>query len=480
MTELKLLIDGEWVDSAEGESFAVIDPATGEIVARAQAASPEDASRAVSAAHKAFAVWSKETPQFRGSILKRAAQLARSRSEELGRLLTLEQGKPLREAVGEILSAADALEYFGEQAWRILGDVFPPNRKGRMNLVLKQPLGVVVAISPWNYPVLLLSWKLGPALVAGNTVVVKPPTEAPVASTLFAALIQEAGAPPGTINVVTGRGNRIGPTLITHPLTAKIAFTGETKTGKEIMALASKGLKRLSLELGNSTPLLVFPDAHLEAAAKAAAYRSFRNAGQICNAVNRIFVHQEVLEPFLEFFLENVRKIVVGPGLQNPDMGPLCTEEGIRRTQAHVQDALDRGAKLLFGGRRLRGEVYDRGFFYEPTVLLDVPPESLLMREETFGPVAPISTFSSLEEAIALANSTPYGLVAYAFTRDLGTLWALGEALEFGTVGINNVVGGEFPYPYAGWKESGFGVENSPYAVEGYLQLKHLRIDLEG
>ena len=478
MHEVQLLIGGHWRNSSERESFRVLDPATGEVVGQAQAASPEDASKAIEAAYEAFAVWSKEPPHLRGAILKRAAQLARSRAEELGRLLTLEQGKPLKEAVGEVLAAADALEYFGEEGWRIIGDIFPPNRKRRANLVLKRPLGVVVAISPWNYPVLLLSWKLGPALIAGNTVVAKPPSEAPLAATLFTALIQEAGAPPGVVNVVTGRGSRIGPVLVTHPLTAKVAFTGETKTGKEIMALAAQGLKRLSLELGNSTPLLVFPDADLGAAAEAAAYRSFRNAGQICNAVNRIYVHQEVLDGFLTNFLDRVAKITVGHGLQNPDMGPLCTEEGLLRTQAHVRDALERGATLLFGGDRLQGEGYERGFFYQPTVLLHVPPEALVMREETFGPVAPISTFSRVEEAIALANSTPYGLVAYAFTKDLGVLWALAEGLEFGTVGVNNVVGGEFPYPYAGWKESGLGVENSTYAVEAYLQLKHLRIDV--
>lgn len=478
MVRIRLFIGGQWVPSVSGETFAVRDPATGEVVGEAESAAPADVIRALEEAHKAFGLWSREMPKVRGEVLKKAAQLARTKASDLGKILTLEQGKPLKEAVGEIVAAADALEFFGEEGWRLLGDVFPPNRPRRVNLVLKQPLGVVVAISPWNYPVLLLAWKLGPALIAGNTVVAKPPTEAPLAASLFVALLHEAGAPPSVVNVVTGKGSRIGPVLITHPLTAKVAFTGETRTGKEIMTLAAQGLKRLSLELGNSTPLLVFPDADLERAAEAASYRSFRNAGQICNAVNRIYVHKEVKDDFVALFLDKVKQITVGPGLEDPDMGPLCTEEGLLRTERHVQDALEKGAKLAFGGQRLRGEKYDKGFFFAPTVLVDVPHEALVMREETFGPVAPIATFASVQEAISLANSTPYGLVAYAFTKDLDTLWALAEGLEFGTVGVNNVVGGEFPYPYGGWKESGLGVENSHYAVEQYLQLKHLRIDL--
>ncbi len=476
--ELLLLIDGRWVLAHRGGTFPVLDPATGEQVGTASSADAEDAAQAIEAAHAAFSQWSRWPAVQRGAVLKQAAQLARERASELGRLLTLEQGKPLSEAIGEIRAAADALEFFSEEAWRIQGDIMPPNRANRRNLVLKQPLGVVVAISPWNYPVLLMAWKLGPALITGNTVVAKPPSETPLATTLFTALLQEAGAPPGAVNVVTGRGSVLGPVLVQHPRTAKIALTGQTSTGQAIMELAARGIKRLSLELGGHTPLLVFPDADLEKAVQDAVYRSFRNMGQICNAINRIYVHRSLYDTFVEAFVEQTRKLRIDHGLNDPDLGPMCTRDGVDKTLAHIQDALAKGARLLTGGKPPQGEPYARGFFLEPAVLVDVNHHMQVMREETFGPMAPIMPFDTLEEAIAYANDSPYGLVAYLYTQDLKTVLAASEALEYGTVGINNVSGGEFPYPYGGWKQSGFGVENSHYATEQYLQLKHIRLEL--
>jgi len=475
---LNLFIGDEWRPSSSGETFEVRDPANGEIVGLAANASPEDAARAVEVAHRAFKIWSQIPPPDRGKVLKKAAQLARERAQDLGRILTLEQGKPISEAIGEIQASADALEFFGEEGWRIVGEIPPFSRPNRRNFVLKQPYGVVVAIGPWNYPVLLITWKLGPALVAGNTVVVKPPTETPLSVSLFAALIAEAGAPAGVVNIVTGRGSVLGPVLIRHPLTAKVALTGQTETGRQIMALAAEGPKPVSLELGGHTPLIVFADADLPKAVRDGVLRSFRNMGQICNAINRIYVQKPVLEPFIEAFVETTRRLTIDHGLKDPDLGPMCTRTGVEKTIQHIQDAVTKGARLLTGGKPPEGEQYQWGHFLEPAVLVDVRHDMRVMHEETFGPVAPIMGFDTVDEVIEYANNTPYGLVAYVYTTDLKTVFRMSEELEYGTISINNVSGGEFPYPYSGWKQSGLGVENSHHAVEEYLRLKHVRIDL--
>jgi acyl-CoA reductase-like NAD-dependent aldehyde dehydrogenase len=476
--DLKLFINGAWEASRSGKTFDVLDPATGECVGAAQSGTADDAGRAVEAAHAAFHGWSRMPAQDRGKILKKAAALARQRADELGRILTLEQGKPLKEAVGEVRASADALEYFGEQAWSIEGDILPPNKSNRRDWVVKQPLGVVVAISPWNYPVLLMAWKLGPALVTGNTIVAKPPTETPLAVGMFTALIHEAGAPAGVVNIITGRGSALGPALIQHPRTAKVAITGQTDTGKKVMEMAAPGLKQVSLELGGHTPLIVFPDADLGKAIEGGVLRSFRNMGQICNAINRIYVHNSILDRYVDGFLETTRKLTIDHGLNDPDLGPMCTRGGVEKTKAHTADAISKGAQLLAGGKAPQGEKYARGSFFEPTVLTRVNHDMLVMREETFGPIAPIMGFDTVDQAIAYANDTAYGLVAYVYTQDLRTMLRMSEELECGTVGVNNVAGGEFPYPYAGWKASGLGVENSRYAVDQYLRLKHVRIEL--
>ena len=476
--QIQLFIRGEWVPSGSHRTFEVLDPANGEVVGLAESATDQDAARAIESAHEAFKVWSKVLPSERAKIMKTAARLAYERADELGRLLTLEQGKPLKEAIGEIKASADALEFFAEQAWHIEGNLIPPNRPNRRDFVLKQPLGVVVAVSSWNYPVLLMSWKLGPALITGNTVVAKPPTETPLAVSRFIALLAEAGAPPGTVNIITGRGSLIGPALIQHPLTAKVAVTGQTDTGKRVMEMASPGLKHISLELGGHTPLIVFQDADLGKAVEGGVLRSFRNMGQICNAVNRIYVQNSILGRYTEAFVESTRKLTIDHGLSDPDLGPMCTRGGIEKTQAHIADAVSKGAKVAYGGKAPQGEGFTRGHFFEPTVLLDVNHQMLVMREETFGPIAPIQGFDSVDQAIAFANDSPYGLVSYVYSNDLKTVLRVSEELECGTVGINNVAGGEVPYPYAGWKQSGLGVENSRYALDGYLRLKHVRLEL--
>jgi len=479
MEQVQLLIDGAWVEGEGGKWVDVIDPSTEEPMGRAPEASPADVERAVAAAHRAFSTWSQTPPSTRASILRKAAALASSRLDDLARILTLEQGKPLREAKSEIRASIDALEYYAEEARRIYGETIPTDHANRRSVVIRQPVGPVAAIGPWNYPVLLLTWKVAPALAAGCTVVAKPPSVTPLAVTRFLGCLVEAGLPAGVLNIVSGPGRSVGEQLVRHPLIRKIGFTGETGTGKAIMKAASDGLKRISLELGGHCPLLVFPDADIEAAAKAAAYRSFRNMGQICNAVNRIYVHRDIYSRFVDAMVEETRRLRIGRGIDDPDLGPMTTREGLEKTIEHIEDARARGAKVVYGGQRPEGETFERGYFFLPTVLVDVDHSMKVTREETFGPVAPILTFSTFDEAIELANDTPYGLVAYVFTNDLKTAILASERLEAGTVGINNVAGGEVPFPYGGWKESGIGVELSHHGLEEYLLIKHIRIEFK-
>ncbi|MCS7173797.1 MAG: NAD-dependent succinate-semialdehyde dehydrogenase [Armatimonadetes bacterium] len=474
MEHVDLLIDGTWVEGRE--KLSVLNPADEEVVGSASVAAPAEVDAAVEAAERAFRVWSRTAPAHRAALLRRAAHLVRERLEAIARLLTLEQGKPLKDARGEVQAGAEALEYYAEEARRIFGRTIPTDHPNRRSFVIHQPVGPVAAIGPWNYPVLLLAWKIAPALAAGCTVVAKPPSRTPLAVSRFLACLVEAGAPNGVVNTVIGPGRTVGTYLVRHPGIRKIAFTGETSTGKEILRMAAEGMKRVSLELGGHCPLLVFPDADLEAAARGAAYRAFRNMGQVCNAVNRIYVHHQVYEPFVEQFVEYTRRLRIGPGLEDPDLGPMTSREGLERTVAHIEDARAKGARVVYGGHRPEG--FPKGYFFTPTVLVDVDHSMEVMREETFGPVAPIMSFGDLQEALRLANDTPYGLVAYLYTRDLRTAFLVAEGLEAGTVGVNNVVGGEVPFPYGGWKESGFGLELSHEGLMEYLLIKHIRVDL--
>lgn len=473
-----LLIDGRRMEGA-GTPVDVINPAEEEVIAKASTASPRDVDQAVEAAHRAFPSWSQTTPSVRSQILRKGAALARERLEDLARLLTLEQGKPLRDARGEIQASIDAFEYFAEQARRIYGEVIPNDNPNRRSLVIRQPVGPVAAIGPWNYPVLLLSWKVAPALAAGCSLVVKPPSVTPIAISRFLECLVDAGAPAGVLNIVIGPGSTVGTHLVKHPLIRKIAFTGQTETGKEIMRMAADGIKRISLELGGHCPMLVFPDANVEAAAKAGVYRSFRNMGQICNAINRVYVHQAIYSQFLEAFVEETRRLRIGPGLEDLDLGPMTTQDGVKKVIEHVEDARIHGATVTYGGARPSGPKCERGYFYQPTVLTGVDHSMKVMREETFGPVAPIMPFQTVDEGVRLANDTPYGLVAYAFTSTLKTAMQVADRLEAGTIGINNVAGGEVPFPYAGWKESGFGIELSHQGLEEYLLTKHIRLELQ-
>jgi succinate-semialdehyde dehydrogenase / glutarate-semialdehyde dehydrogenase len=477
MTDVQMLIGEESVGAKD--SITVRNPATGEIIGSAPQGTAHHAERAMDAAWHAFRGWASTAPSKRGEILHRAADVVRSRKDELSRLLTMEQGKPLGEALSEVNASAEALKYFGEAPRRLLGESIPTDSPSRRSVVIRQPLGPVAAIGPWNYPVLLLSWKVGPALAAGCTVVAKPSSDTPLAATKFLTCLAEAGLPAGVLNVVTGPGGEVGGALVTSPHCRKVALTGQTDTGKEVMRLAAGRIVRLTLELGGHCPLIVCPDADLGAAVWGGVYRSFRNMGQVCNAINRIYVHEAVYEQFVEQFVERTAALRIGNGLDpDVDLGPMTKEEGRETARRQIRDAVSKGARILYGGREPEGARYERGFFFLPTVLADVTHEMEVMRQETFGPLAPIMSVKSIEEAIARANDSCYGLGAYVYTQDLKTAFEVAERLEVGTVGVNNVAGGEVPFPYGGWKQSGFGIENSHHAVEEYTGIKHIRFDV--
>ncbi len=480
MIQQQLFIDGKWVPADSGEMFEVINPVNGKPMGNAAKAGRAEARRALEAAAKAFKVWGRTTPDERVKALKNAASTIATRQEEIARILTMEHGKPLADARKEVKGAIDTLEYYAEEARRITGEVAPNKSATTRSLVIRQPIGVVAAIAPWNYPVSLMMWKLAPALAAGCTVVVKPPALAPLACGMVAAMVGESGLPQGTVNVVTGPSSQVGEELITNPITRMIAFTGSTETGKYLMSVAAPDLKKLILELGGQTPLVVFKDADLHRAISDGVKRSFRNMGQICNAVNRIYVEEEIAEEYIRRFVEETAKLTMGDGLANPnvDLGPMIDEEGIRRTQSHVDDALRKGAQLLCGGKRPDCADLREGYFYEPTVLTNVTKDMLVMHEESFGPIVGIATFKGLDEAIELANSTKYGLVTYAYTRDLATAFAFSERVECGTVAINTVSPDSLYAPYPAWKHSGIGLELSHYGIEEYLQVKHILLEL--
>jgi len=477
---LQLFIDGEWTPAASGETFEVVNPVDGKPMGTAARGDRPDARRALEAADAAFARWSRTTGDERARQLRRAAEAIGSRQEELAEILTREHGKPLADARKEIQGAAATFEYYAEEARRISGELAPQKSATTRSLVVRQPVGVVAAIAPWNYPVSLMAWKLAPALAAGCTVVVKPPKNAPLATTLTAAMVGESGLPRGVVNVVTGPSSVVGEELITNPITRMVAFTGSTEIGKHLMRSAADDLKKLVLELGGHTPMIVFKDADLDRAVADGVKRSFRNMGQICNAVNRIYVEEDIAEEYIRRFVEVTARLTMGDGLANPDvdLGPMIDQEGIERVQRHVDDALVRGARLLCGGKRPDAPEYQAGFFYEPTVLADVTSEMLVMREESFGPVVGIATFDGVEHAIQLANSTEYGLVTYGYTRDLATAFTFSEGVQSGTVAINTVSPDSLYAPYPAWKHSGMGLELSHYGLQEYLQVKHILFEL--
>jgi len=477
---LDLHIRGVNRPASDGARTELHSPATGEPLGTVATASVADLEDAVSAAHEAFPSWSALTAYERERILRKASAHARARAEELGRLMALEQGKPLAQARGEIAGACDTLDYYAAEAPRIEGWTNPTEDRGYRSWVHWQPVGVCGLITPWNYPVSLLSWKLGPALAAGCTVVVKPTTVTPWSPLAFCAALSEGGLPPGVVNCIPGPGASLGESLIRHPRVAKIAMTGSSATGKRILSLAAPFLKKVSLELGGQCPAIVAADADLDLAAKTIAYKAFRNCGQSCSSINRVYAHADIHDALVFRVKVLAERMTLGDGVTQPsvDLGPMATRDGVETSAAHVADALSLGATLVTGGARPAGTEFEQGNYFRPTVLTGCTAAMRVMREETFGPVVGFATFTDLDQAVAMANESDYGLVSYLFTRDLAAAVRMSEALEAGTVCVNHGAVNTNYGPYAGWKDSGYGLELSRRAMFEYLKPKHVKIAL--
>lgn len=461
------LIAGEWIT---GDGWIQVEnPATGAIIGRVPALGAVETRRAIQAAEAAMKSWRGLAAKDRARILRRWHDLMMEQQEELAQLLTAEQGKPLAEARAEIAYAASFLEWFGEEAKRVYGDVIPGHAADKRIVVLKQPIGVVGAITPWNFPSAMITRKIAPALAAGCGAVVKPAPETPFSALALGVLAQAAGLPDGLLNIVTGPAIEIGGELTTNPTVRKISFTGSTAVGSALMIQSAPTIKKLSLELGGNAPFIVFDDADLDAAVEGAILSKFRNAGQTCVCANRFYVQSGVYDAFLEKLTAASRALRVGNGVEDGvQIGPLIDENAVRKVEAHVADAVSKGARILTGGNRLDGR------FYEPTVLGNVTSGMIVAHEETFGPLAPVVRFETDEDAIALANGSEFGLAAYIYVRDIARAWKIAEAVESGIVGVNTGLISTEVAPFGGVKASGLGREGSRYGIEDYLEIKYL------
>ncbi|HEY7670306.1 MAG TPA: NAD-dependent succinate-semialdehyde dehydrogenase [Hyphomicrobium sp.] len=461
-------IDGAWVGEP---GMAVTDKATGEEIARVPALGVAETRAAIEAAHRAFGPWSRRLAKERSQILRRWYDLIVEHADELALILTTEQGKPLAEARGEIVYGAGFVELFAEEAKRIYGETIPTHKADARIVVMKQPVGVVAAITPWNFPSAMITRKVSPALAAGCTVVVKPAEDTPLSALALAELADRAGFPRGVLNVITAKDPvPVGTEMTSNPLVRMITFTGSTEVGKLLMEQAARTVKRVGMELGGNAPFIVFDDADLDRAVAGAVASKFRNAGQTCVCANRILVQEGVYDAFAEKLKAAVAKLKVGPGMKaGVTVGPLINDAAVGKVEAHVADAVKKGARIVMGGKRdALG-----GTFYEPTILTGVTPAMLVAREETFGPVAPLFKFATEEEAIHMANDTPFGLAAYFFTRDLGRCWRVAEALEYGIVGVNEGLTSTEIAPFGGFKESGIGREGSHHGIEEFVEVKY-------
>jgi len=464
-------IDGAWVSSPGNAAISVDNPATGELLGSVPKLGAAEARAAVNAAHAAFPAWSRKTGKERAAVLRRWFDLMMENQEDLARLMTLEQGKPLAESKGEVAYAAAFLEWFGEEAKRVYGDTIPGHQADKRIVVLKQPIGVVACITPWNFPLAMITRKAGPAIAAGCTVVLKPAAQTPFSALALAELAERAGVPKGVFNVITGSAKEIGGELTSNPIVKKLSFTGSTEVGKVLMAQCATTIKKLSLELGGNAPFIVFEDADLDGAVEGAVASKYRNTGQTCVCTNRLLVADGVYEAFAEKLAVAVRKLKPAPGLETgATQGPLIDDAAVAKVEDHIRDAQAKGAKVLLGGRRhaLGGR------FFEPTILTEVTPDMAVSREETFGPVAPLFRFKTEAQAVELANATEFGLAAYFYGRDLSRVWRVAEALEYGIVGINTGLISTEVAPFGGVKESGLGREGSKYGMEEYLEIKYL------
>ena len=466
-----LFINGEWQRPSGLDEFPVTTPANGLELARLPKAGRDEAREAIAAAESAFRSWSRLPAKERSKLLRRWHDLILENIDDLARILTAEQGKPLYEARGEIAYGAAFFEWYAEEAKRVYGETIPaPNTDQRL-LVLRQPIGVCAAITPWNFPMAMIPRKAAPALAAGCTMVLKPASATPLSALALAELASRAGIPAGVFNVVPGSAGQVGDELVQNPAVRKVTFTGSTEVGRELMAKAAGTIKKLSLELGGNAPLLVFDDADIDKAVAGAMASKFRNMGQTCVCANRIFVQDGVYDEFIAALAEAVSKLKVGDGFdEGVEQGPLIDEAAVSKTEEHLADAVAQGAKIVTGGHR-HGL---GGTWFEPTVVANASPGMLVMREETFGPLAPVFRFSTEEEAIQLANDTEYGLAAYFFTRDNARVWRVGEALEAGVIGVNTGITSYEGAPFGGVKSSGVGREGSHLGIDEFLEVKYL------
>lgn len=465
------LVDGKW--HTLGETFDVLNPATGEVVAKVAKAGKQEAEAAIAAASKAFPAWREKTAKQRSEILYRWFELILKNKSWLARLMTLEQGKPLKEAEGEVDYAASFIQWFAEQTKRANGEVIPPAKPGSRILATREPVGVVAAITPWNFPMAMLTRKLGPALAAGCTGVIKPANNTPLSAFALLELATQAGVPEGVLNAVAGNTQEISDAIMASQQVRKISFTGSTAVGKTLMRNAAETMKKVSMELGGNAPYIVFDDADIDAAVKGAIANKFRNAGQVCVSVNRFFIQQSVYDSFVNKLAEEVKKLKVGNGLEDGVVvGPLIESSAVDKVREHVEDALAKGGKALVGGKphQLGGN------FWQPTVIIDANDEMKLAKEETFGPLAACFSFKTEEEVIERANNTPFGLAAYFYTQNLQRVFRVSQALESGMVGINECAVSTELGPFGGVKESGLGREGSVLGLEEFLEVKTLHI----
>lgn len=462
-------IDGQWLNADNGQVIQVVKPATDEIIGTVPKMGGNETKRAINAAQTAQIAWRKKTAKERSVILRRWYELMEENKDDLALILTLEQGKPLAEAKGEIQYGASYLEWFAEEAKRVYGDTIPGHMADKRISVIKQPIGVTAAITPWNFPNAMITRKAGPALAVGCSMVLKPASMTPYSALALGVLAEEAGLPPGVFNIITGSSGEIGGELTSNSIVRKLTFTGSTEIGAQLIQESAGTVKKLSMELGGNAPFIVFEDADIDAAVEGAMMSKYRNAGQTCVCANRFYVHDSVYDQFIEKFKHAVTKLKVGNGLnKDVTIGPLIDRNALKKVKEHIDDAVNKGATVVMGGKALEG------CFFEPTILSNVPFNALVSKEETFGPLAPVYRFETEEEVIHLANDTEFGLASYFYANDISRITRVSEALEYGIVGINTGLISNEMAPFGGIKASGLGREGSKYGIDDYLEIKYL------
>ncbi|MED3625396.1 NAD-dependent succinate-semialdehyde dehydrogenase [Neobacillus thermocopriae] len=472
-----MYLDGKWIGEDYEVFTEIINPATKEVLGVVPKGGAYEAEQAVDAAHKAFKTWSKKTAEERYQLLMKWHQLIDENKQEIARIMTLEQGKPLKEALGEVQYANGFISWYAEEGKRVYGETIPASHPNKRILVRKEPVGVIAAITPWNFPAAMITRKVGPALAAGCTCVVKPANQTPLTALKLAELAHEAGIPKGVLNVITGRSAEIGDVWLKDPRVTKITFTGSTEVGKTLMRGAAENVKKVSLELGGNAPFIVMEDADLAKAARGLIQSKFRNAGQTCICTNRVYVQESVAEEFIQLFEAELKKLKIGNGLEEgTDIGPLIDQAAKSKVEALVQDAVDKGGKVIYSGIKPSEE---NGYFYAPTILINVNDDMECMRDEIFGPLAPIATFKTEEEVIERANDSSYGLAAYVYTENLSRSFRITEQLEYGIVGLNDALPSVVQAPFGGYKESGLGREGGHYGIEEFLEVKYISIGLD-